>query len=76
MKMMAAGVFKSKCLAVMDEVKSTRRSVLITKRGRPVAKLVPVATEQDDPIFGFFVGRGRIVGDVSGPASDDWSSLK
>ena len=42
MKTLAAGKFKDVCLQTLDEVASTRRSVVITKRGRPVAKLVPV----------------------------------
>ena len=40
MKKMAAGSFKVHCLAVMDEVQAKRESVLITKHGKPVAKLV------------------------------------
>ena len=39
---MAAGLFKVHCLAVMDEVHSKRETVVITKHGQPVAKLVPV----------------------------------
>ena len=38
---MAAGRFKDQCLRMLDEVARTRSSVVITKRGRPVAKLVP-----------------------------------
>ena len=38
---MAAGVFKAKCLAIMDQVLQTGLPVLITKHGKPVAKLVP-----------------------------------
>ena len=41
MKRIAAGKFKDVCLTTLDEVAETRRSVVITKRGRPVAKLVP-----------------------------------
>lgn len=41
MKTMAAGKFKDLCLRTLDEVARTRASVVITKRGRPVAKLVP-----------------------------------
>jgi prevent-host-death family protein len=52
MKTMAAGAFKVHCLKVIDEVQSKRQAVLITKRGKPVAKLVPVEQEKDD-IFGF-----------------------
>ena len=73
MKKMAAGTFKAKCLKVMDEVQARRETVIITKRGKPVAKLVPVEAEQDE-IFGFLEGKGRIVGDVVAPAfsPEEW----
>jgi len=41
MKTMAAGKFKDRCLKTLDEVARTKSAVVITKRGRPVAKLVP-----------------------------------
>jgi prevent-host-death family protein len=41
MKSIAAGKFKDICLKTLDEVEATRTPVVITKRGRPVAKLVP-----------------------------------
>ena len=63
MKNMPAGAFKTNCLAVMDEVKTKRQTVLITKHGQPVAKLVPVNAAADE-IFGFYRGKGAIVGDV------------
>ena len=44
MKTLAAGKFKDVCLQTLDEVATTRRPVVITKRGRPVARLVPIAT--------------------------------
>jgi prevent-host-death family protein len=76
MKKMAAGAFKVHCLAVMDEVQSKRESVLITKRGKPVAKLVPVEKEADD-FFNFMKGKGSIVGDVVSPAltPEEWGDL-
>lgn len=76
MKTIAAGSFKVHCLAIMDEVQSKRQAVLITKRGKPVAKLVPVEKEKDD-IFGFFAGKGKIVGDVVSPAftAEEWDDL-
>lgn len=39
---MAAGQFKNLCLKVLDDVAETKTAVIITKRGRPVAKLIPV----------------------------------
>jgi prevent-host-death family protein len=76
MKKMAAGEFKVHCLKVMDEVQSKRESVLITKRGKPVAKLVPVEKEKDD-IFGFLKGKLKVVGDVVSPAltPEEWGDL-
>jgi prevent-host-death family protein len=55
MRTMAAGEFKAKCLAVMDEVAATGEPVLITKRGKPVARVVapePVEPVTVDSIFG------------------------
>ena len=77
MKRMAAGSFKVHCLAVMDEVQSKREAVLITKHGKPVAKLVPAGKDTDD-IYNFFVGKGAIAGDVVSPALSpaDWGELK
>jgi len=77
MKKMAAGVFKANCLAVMDEVQAKRETVVITKHGKPVAKLVPVNTDTDE-IYNFLAGKGAVTGDVIGPAisPDDWGELK
>jgi prevent-host-death family protein len=63
MKKIAAGSFKVHCLAVMDEVQSKRESVIITRRGKPVAKLVPIDKQTDD-IFGFPAGKGEVTGNV------------
>ncbi|HQZ36751.1 MAG TPA: type II toxin-antitoxin system Phd/YefM family antitoxin [Ilumatobacteraceae bacterium] len=40
-----ASVFKARCLALLDEVATTHRSLVITKHGVPVARLVPIDTE-------------------------------
>jgi prevent-host-death family protein len=76
MKKMAAGEFKTNCLAVMDEVQAKRVTVLITKHGKPVAKLVPVETKSDD-LFGFLRGKVTIAGDVVSPALtlEEWGNL-
>lgn len=76
MKKMAAGAFKANCLAVMDEVQAKRVTVVITKHGKPVAKLVPVEPQNDD-IFGFLVGKGFVTGDVVSPALtlEEWGNL-
>jgi prevent-host-death family protein len=77
MKKMAAGVFKANCLAVMDAVQAKRESVVITKHGKPVAKLVPLNAEVDE-IYDFLAGKGAITGDVVSPAlsSEEWGDLE
>jgi prevent-host-death family protein len=75
-KTMPAGKFKVHCLAIMDEVAAKGEAVVITKRGKPVAKLVPVEKQKDD-IFGFFKGKGKVTGDVVSPAltPEEWGDL-
>ena len=58
-----ASTFKAKCLAILDDVAETRQTVIITKHGRPVAKIIPVdeapptmgsvtiLAEHDDDLF-------------------------
>lgn len=77
MRKIPAGLFKSQCLGLMDEVQATCEPVIITKHGKPVAKLVPVDPDPDD-IFGFLAGKGRIVGDVMSSIMpiEDWDRLK
>ncbi|MGB6820532.1 MAG: type II toxin-antitoxin system Phd/YefM family antitoxin [Candidatus Acidiferrales bacterium] len=77
MKKMAAGFFKTNCLAVMDEVQAKRETVVITKHGRPVAKLVPVTAETDE-IYNFLAGKGTAAGDIVSPAisPEEWGELK
>ncbi|MGH8704506.1 MAG: type II toxin-antitoxin system Phd/YefM family antitoxin [Burkholderiales bacterium] len=69
----AAGKFKSQCLALMDEVARKRKEVIITKRGRPVAKLVPVNTVKN-PLIGGMRGTIRITGDIVGPIGVKWNA--
>jgi prevent-host-death family protein len=65
MKTVAAGKFKDLCLQMLDDVAENRVPVLITKRGRAVAKLVPVSAAQ----------RGRsLVGSVLAEEGDPFST--
>ncbi len=73
MRTMAAGQFKAKCLAVMDEVQAKREPVVVTKNGKPVVKLVPLELpEGEDPLDVFrFPGKIEIVGDIMAPLYSD-----
>jgi prevent-host-death family protein len=72
MRKIAAGQFKSQCLALMEDVRSTRQPIVITKRGKPVAKLVP-ADEPKDDFIGRLKGVFKVVGDIESPI-DGWES--
>jgi len=71
-----AGQFKAECLAVMDQVQRKRESVVVTKRGKPVVMIIPAEPQRDD-IFGFFVGKGKITGNVVSPVMSrkEWGNL-
>jgi len=76
MKTMPAGKFKAQCLAVIDDVHEKHEEIIITKHGKPMAKLIPIGEGKDeaDSIFGFMAGKVTIVGDIVGPIVDpeDW----
>jgi len=75
MKQMPAGIFKARCLTVMKEVQATGEPVIVTKRGAPVVKVVPVESEKKD-IFGFMTGKVKIVGDIESPIPVEWEITK
>ena len=78
----AAGEFKAKCLAIIDEVNSSGREVVITKRGKPTAKLIPLKKpEKKEPFIGRLEGIIDIVGDPDDLIKpvfppEDWDMLK
>jgi prevent-host-death family protein len=77
MRKIGAAEFKAHCLTLMEDVRSTREPLIITKRGKPVAKLVPVDNKKDNWI-GRLNGKIRIVGDIESPVVplEDWEVLR
>jgi prevent-host-death family protein len=85
MRTIAAGEFKAKCLALMDEVKATGEEVVVTKRGKPVARLGPVEvptdneTRRESPksIFGRLRHMGVVTGDLvsSEFTGEEWDRM-
>jgi len=73
MKTIPAAVFKAKCLTLMDDVRSTKRPLLITKRGKPVAKLVPVDEPKDD-FIGRLKGIFELAPDLEKDPPEPWES--
>ena len=76
---MAISKFKATCLAVLDRVKRSGRPVLVTRRGEPIAQIVPPAPAERPPSWlGCMSGTVEILGDIIAPASDesDWEALR
>ena len=69
----AAGEFKAKCLQLMDQVQKTKKPIVITKHGKPVARLVPIESGPES-FFGCMKGSIRIVGDIVAPIDVKWEA--
>jgi len=68
MRTMAIGEFKAKCLGVMAEMNVTGQPVLVTKRGKPFARVLPpeelAGEEKPESIFGRLRHMAQIKGDI------------
>ncbi len=69
----AAGKFKATCLALLDEVQQERKEIVVTKRGKPVARIVPVDDKVPN-LFGRMKGSGIILGDIVSPTGEVWDA--
>ena len=69
--------FKATCLAVLDRVAQTREPVLVTRRGKPIARIVPPAASPAASWLGSMKGSVTIHGDIIAPAAapSDWEAL-
>jgi prevent-host-death family protein len=67
-KNIPAAVFKSKCLKLLDRVAAGGEPLIVTKRGRPVARVLPIETSRGPSLAGSVTTRGDIVG----PLLDEW----
>jgi len=66
------GKFKTHCLKLLDEAGKNNTSFIITKRGKPLAEVIPVKKKQRD-VFGCMKGTIEIEGDIVGPNFDAWN---
>jgi prevent-host-death family protein len=69
-----AGDFKAKCLHLLDDVAEHRESLVITKRGKPIAKLVPMPPETE--LFGALAGSVVDETDIVAPVDTEWESAR
>ncbi|MGE3074780.1 MAG: type II toxin-antitoxin system Phd/YefM family antitoxin [Dehalococcoidia bacterium] len=74
----AAGEFKAKCLALLDEVGELDEEVIVTKRGKPVARLVPLPKKKKKVTWPFpdLSHMFEYIGDVITPIDVEWEAMK
>lgn len=72
----SVGEFKEHCLRLMNEVSSHKISITITKRGKPIARLVPIDTESSTSLYGRMKGSMIIHGDIIEPLDTSGNQCK
>jgi len=75
---LAVSEFKATCLAVLGRVRATGKTVLVTKRGEPLARIIPppLPTPPEDGTFGCMAGTAEELGDIVEPLPEkDWDAL-
>ena len=66
----SASEFKARCLALLDEVQATGRRLIVTKRGRPVAQLVPIEGQEPASLAGSVLYQDDLVS----PTGEVWAA--
>jgi prevent-host-death family protein len=75
MKTIAIGKFKAQCLALINDIAQTHEAIVITKHGKPVAKVVPIETDKEQkqkPLK----GSATFIGDIVSPIDVDWEAMQ
>ena len=72
--LIAAGKFKAQCLKIMDDVHNHHREVVITKYGKPVAKLVGITAKTKESLFGLLKNSVIIKGDIISSLEESWDA--
>ena len=66
--------FKAKCLQLIDEVERTRVPLTISKRGRPVARVVATEPEQRRSLYGSMKGTVTVLTEIVSPIAENWDA--
>jgi prevent-host-death family protein len=74
--LISAAEFKAKCLKIMDRVNMYHEEVIITKHGKPVAKLVPCSVKPGKPLFGYMKDSVQINDNIIKAVDETWEAEK
>jgi prevent-host-death family protein len=70
MQEIAISEFKAKCFALLEEVNKTKQPIRITRRGKPMAEVVPASPSRKRRRLGSMAGTVKILGDIVSPVID------
>jgi hypothetical protein len=78
MEVIELGKFQKNCITILEEISQLNKSVLISEKGKFLAKIVPVESSTKKSWLGCMAGTGQIVGDIISPAEDmsAWEALE
>ncbi len=79
MEIIAISHFKATCLGVLERVRKTGQPILVTRRGSPVAQILPppAPAPAKTSAFGCMRGTAEEIGDIVGPLpAEDWEALR
>ena len=79
MQEVAISEFKAKCLALLEQVRATKKPIRITRFGKPVAEVIPPTAVEDRAAWiGSMKDTMKITGDIVSPATDEeeWEVLR
>jgi prevent-host-death family protein len=79
MQEIAISEFKAKCLALLEQVRATKKPIRITRFGKPVAEVIPPTAVEDRAAWiGSMKDTMKITGDIVSPATDEeeWEVLR
>lgn len=77
MQTIAVSEFKATCLKLLDRLSKTRQNLIITKKGKPIAMVVPPPPQKKHSLFGLFKNDLSITGDIVSPlGEEDWEVYK
>jgi len=71
--------FKATCLAILDKVKRSGETIIVTRKGEPIAQIAPLSSpNRPQSWLGCFSATGTIVGDIVSPVEDasEWEALR
>lgn len=79
MREVAISEFKAKCLSLLEQVQKTKKPILVTRFGKPIAEVVPASPEAGPAAWiGSMKDTMKIVGDIVSPANkeNEWEALR